>query len=78
MKRIFALLVIIFTMAVIPTQSVQACETNVTVQMSKPNADEPMADSIVKKLRMKNGKMQYRRWNETRGYWVDPDWIDID
>jgi hypothetical protein len=35
------------------------------------------ADVIVKKYRINHGKQQYRRWNETRGKWVDPAWIDI-
>lgn len=34
------------------------------------------ADVIVYKWREYYGKIQYRRWNETRGYWVDPYWID--
>lgn len=34
-------------------------------------------DIIVTKYRFKNGKYQYRRWNETRGVWVDPYWIDV-
>lgn len=37
----------------------------------------PYADVIVYKYRIYNGILQYRRWNETRGYWVDPYWIDI-
>ena len=37
----------------------------------------PYADVIVYKYRIANGRKQYRRWNETRGYWVDPYWIDI-
>lgn len=36
----------------------------------------PYADVIVYKYRIYNGKYQYRRWNETRGYWVDPYWMD--
>ena len=35
----------------------------------------PMADKIVVKLRIYQGKKQYRHWNETRGYWIEPDWI---
>lgn len=35
------------------------------------------ADVIVKKYRIYHGKQQYRRWNETRGKWVDSAWIDI-
>lgn len=34
-------------------------------------------DTIVKKTRIYNGKLQYRRYNVTTGEWVDPDWIDM-
>lgn len=34
-------------------------------------------DVIVTKYRLYHGILQYRRWNETRDYWVDPDWIDF-
>lgn len=34
-------------------------------------------DQIVKKYREFKGKMQYRRWNETKKCWVDPAWIDM-
>ncbi len=37
----------------------------------------PYADVIVYKFRLYKGVQQYRRWNETRGYWVDPYWIDV-
>lgn len=37
----------------------------------------PYADVIVTKMRIHNGVAQYRHWNETRGYWVEPDWIDM-
>ena len=37
----------------------------------------PYADVIVYKYRIYNGKKQYRRWNETRGYWVDSKWLDV-
>ena len=32
---------------------------------------EPEADVIEFKYRVNNGVYQYRRWNETRGYWYD-------
>ncbi len=35
----------------------------------------PYADEIETKWRINRGVLQYRRWNATRGYWVDPDWI---
>ena len=34
-------------------------------------------DVIVYKFRTYNGKRQYRRWNDSKGCWVDPDWIDM-
>lgn len=37
----------------------------------------PCADEIVTKFRAYNGKVQYRRWNQTRGYWVDKHWINL-
>ena len=37
----------------------------------------PRADVIVTKYRYLNGVYQYRRWNETKGYWVDPEWINV-
>ena len=40
-------------------------------------AIEPRKDVIVTKYRLYNGKLQYRRWNETWGYWVDPYWMDV-
>lgn len=36
-----------------------------------------MADVIVVKYRTFYGVEQYRRWNETRGYWVDSTWLNI-
>lgn len=36
-----------------------------------------MADVIVYRWRTYNGVPQYRRWNETQGYWVDPYWINL-
>lgn len=37
---------------------------------------EPRADVVYWRYRiLEDGTIQKRRWNETRGYWVDPDWI---
>lgn len=39
---------------------------------------EPQADVIETKYRYtSSGLVQYRRWNATHGYWVDPDWITL-
>lgn len=34
----------------------------------------PQADVIEVKYRVHDGRLQYRRWNATRGYWVDSTW----
>lgn len=34
-------------------------------------------DVIVKKYRVYNGRLQYRRWNQTKNRWVDAGWIDM-
>ncbi len=37
---------------------------------------EPKADVVYWRYRiLSDGTIQKRRWNETRGYWVDPTWI---
>lgn len=39
---------------------------------------EPRADVVYWIYRtLSDGTIQKRRWNATRGYWVDPDWIDV-
>lgn len=39
---------------------------------------EPRADVVYWIYRtLADGTMQKRRWNETRGYWVDPHWITV-
>ena len=41
-------------------------------------AVEPRADVIRWIYReLSDGTIQKRRWNATKGYWVDPDWIDV-
>ena len=47
------------------------------VSNSEDSSIVPFADVIVYKYHLLNGKQQYRRWDETRGYWVDPYWIDL-
>ncbi len=39
---------------------------------------EPRADVVYWMFRtLSDGTVQKRRWNATRGYWVDPHWIDV-
>ena len=39
---------------------------------------EVMADRIVLKTRVFNGKLQFRRFNATKNRWVDPYWINAE
>lgn len=38
---------------------------------------QPRSSVIVRVYRIYNGRPQYRRWNETKGCWVDPAWINL-
>lgn len=63
-----------------PTVNVSAAEVEQDVQEQSVQNDigvAPYADEIVMKFRVHNNKVQYRRWNQTRGYWVDKHWIDM-
>lgn len=40
---------------------------------------EPRADVVYWIYRtLSDGTVQKRRWNATRGYWVDPHWITVE
>lgn len=65
---------------VAPIASVSAAEVEQDVQEQSVQNDigvAPCADEIVTKFRINKDKVQYRRWNQTRGYWVDKKWIDL-
>lgn len=66
---------------VAPAVSVSAAEVESEVQVQSEQSDigiAPCADELVTKFRLIDGKkLQYRRWNQTRGYWVDKKWIDL-
>lgn len=66
---------------VAPAVSVSAAEVESEVQVQSEQSNigiAPCADEIVTKFRLIDGKkLQYRRWNQTRGYWVDKKWIDL-
>ena len=66
----FAIMFLLLS-AITPTFSVNASAPKATSTI------EPRADKIVTKYRYYNGVYQYRRWNETKGCWVDPAWINM-
>lgn len=78
-------LIVVFTLALMMSGAMLSASaeeaeivedtTIVTQSVENGRVIAPMADKIVTKFRIYNGKHQYRHWNETRGYWVEPDWI---
>ncbi len=38
---------------------------------------ETRDDVIIKYYKIIGMQVYYRRWNETKGYWVDPYWIPV-
>lgn len=76
MKRI-----VIGTMALTMAFSAMPASVPALVQTSiKVEAAEiePRADVVYWIYReLADGTLQKRRWNETRGYWVDPHWITV-
>lgn len=78
-------LIVVLTLAMMISGSVlsaSAEEVNVTeetiaVEQTGDNSGTivPMADQIVVKFCVYQGKKQYRHWNQTHGCWVEPDWI---
>lgn len=67
---------------VAPAVSVSVAEVEPEVQTQNEQSNigvAPCADEIVTKFRLnvKTNKIQYRRWNQTRGYWVDDYWITL-
>lgn len=73
---IFLLVVISVTMLIIPLTA-QAKEAAYVGSTVVEESISPRADVIVIKYRVYNGYLQFRRWNETWGYWVDPMWMTI-
>lgn len=77
MKKAIIIIAFLFAITISPMQTVQASEYDVEVEICLNKGGMQRADIIVKKYRLHNGVMQYRRWNETRGCWVDSDWINV-
>ena len=59
-------------MTVGATETTLIQETEITQDM-----EGRVSDTIEMKYRYLNGHLQYRRWNATQGYWVDPYWRNM-
>lgn len=79
MKKRLALMMFVMTMSLTGAAAYasELQETEV-IQEQRGDAAEPrIADTIETIYRENNGYLEYRRWNCTKGYWVDPYWIRI-
>lgn len=83
MKRatvLFVLLVLCFSMLLpmsVSARVVDIKSPSPVTLISSEQTISPRADVIVVKFRVYNGVLQYRRWNETWGYWVDDYWKNV-
>ena len=76
MKYKIFILFVFSVMSFSPFGNVHAAECTGSYQTVSNNISvEPRDDIIVTKFRILNDVIQYRRWNETKGVWVDDDWI---
>ena len=77
---LLAVLLSVFIVNMIPDTSYAAGTNDAGIKTDVVNYPtggcEVQKTDIIKKYRMYNGKLQYRRWNEATGKWVDPYWIN--
>lgn len=72
MKKIF--IALLLSLVVLSNQNVLISNAQ---QICNTTSITPCSDVYVTRYRVNNGKLQKRRWNETKGVWVDPYWIDV-
>ncbi len=71
----FNIFVFLLVFTAMPTTFSFANITPVNVHASEIS---PRADQIYWRYRtLSDGTIQKRRWNATKGYWVDPHWINV-
>lgn len=78
-KKLVVAMLALGLVALAPSVSeVKAAEVPSVPQVTTEDSTiMPTADVIEVKYRVNNGTLQYRRWNATRGYWVDSTWKDV-
>ena len=77
MKRKVAILIL--TMSLVNIGMTVGANEVTVIQDTETTQDveERISDHIEMKYRYHNGHLQYRRWNATQGYWVDPYWKNM-
>lgn len=75
-KKLVIAMLALGLVALVPSVSeVKAAEVSSVPEVTTEDSTiMPRADVIEVKYRIKDGRLQYRRWNATRGYWVDSEW----
>lgn len=70
--------ILLAALAVNPLSAVPGVQAPTTVCAAEAEEAAPYADVVYYVYRTTtSGWIQKRRWNETRGYWVDPYWINV-
>lgn len=69
--------ILLAALAVNPLSAVPGAQAPATVCAAEAEEAAPYADVVYYVYRTWNGWVQKRRWNETRGYWVDQYWINV-
>lgn len=69
--------ILLAALAVNPLSAIPGAQAPTTVCAAEAEEAAPYADVIYYVYRTYNGWIQKRRWNETRGYWVDPYWMNV-
>lgn len=77
-RMIIGMLTATMMFSAMPASIPAMLQMPVAVEASETAEIEPKADVVYWIYRtLSDGTIQKRRWNETRGYWVDPHWIDV-
>ncbi len=76
-KRIFVTGTLFATVLSFNPLNIIPCAGPTISQAAVIPEDEINADEIRWVFRSHNGWLQKRRWNYTKGYWVDPNWITV-
>ena len=79
MKKRVCVLLLIASLGIIGTTAL-ANDMDMTIGQDyevTQDVESRVSDTIETKYRYHNGHLQYRRWNATKGRWVDPDWTNL-
>lgn len=76
-KKAALFLMVLFALQAVPLCSYAADASAASTYATSPEIGTRSKDVIVVKYRYYYGKVQFRRWNQTKGVWVDPAWRDL-